>query len=154
MFKDDQSIKGPSSKGSVKNIMASQQLKSAAVQKIDEKLQKADEAVKKSAKKAQEVYSGATQNSKMFMNQTLVPNNPSITETKVWAKQPTSKIHNAAAIPESLIAGINRVVMLDIVIEGQIIKHFKHFKLAQSASKHHEFSLTLAHDTSGRAGKP
>ncbi|WP_276731498.1 type VI secretion system Vgr family protein [Chryseobacterium carnipullorum] len=39
--------------------------------------------------------------------------------------------------------------MLDIVIEGQIIKHFKHFKLAQSASRHHEFSLTLAHDTLG-----
>lgn len=153
MFKDDQSIKGQSSQGSVKkNIMASQQLKNAennAIPQIDEKLHKADEAVKKSAKKAQEIYSGTAQNSKMFMNQTLVPNHPSITENKVWAKQPTSKIHNAAAIPESLIAGINRVVMLDIVIEGQIIKHFKHFKLAQSASRHHEFSLTLAHDTLG-----
>lgn len=154
MFKDDRSIKMQSPKGSIKNIADSQQLNNAediAVQKVNDKLQKADEAVKKSAKKAQEIYSGATQNSKMFMNQTMVPNNPSITESKVWAKQPTSKIHNAASIPESLIAGINRVVMLDIVIEGQIIKHFKHFKLAQSASKHHEFSLTLAHDTLGGA---
>nr|WP_228452067.1 phage baseplate assembly protein V [Chryseobacterium sp. G0186] len=87
----------------------------------------------------------------MFMNQTLVPNNPSITENKVWAKQPTSKIHNAEAIAESFIAGINRVVKLDVVVEGQIIKHFKHFKLVQSAAKHHEFSLTLAHDTLGSA---
>ncbi|WP_276731496.1 hypothetical protein [Chryseobacterium carnipullorum] len=74
--------------------MALQQLKNAennAVQKIDEKLHKADEAVKKSAKKAQEIYSGTAQNSKMFMNQTLVPNNPSITENKVWAKQPPQK---------------------------------------------------------------
>lgn len=152
MFKDDRSIKTENSKGGVKNITESQQLKNVediAVQKIDNKLQKADEAVKKSAKKAKEIYSGAAQNSKMFMNQTLVPNHSSITENKVWAKQPTSKIHNAAAIPESLMVGINRVVMLDIVIEGQIIKHFKHFKLTQSASKHHEFSLMLAHDTLG-----
>ncbi|AZA79543.1 Vgr family protein [Chryseobacterium sp. G0186] len=91
------------------------------------------------------------QGANMFMNQTLVPNNPSITENKVWAKQPTSKIHNAEAIAESFIAGINRVVKLDVVVEGQIIKHFKHFKLVQSAAKHHEFSLTLAHDTLGSA---
>ncbi|SHF24251.1 type VI secretion system Vgr family protein [Chryseobacterium vrystaatense] len=154
MFKDDRSIKGQSTKGAIKDTGGSENLKSAeniAVQKIDDKIQKADEAVKKSAKKAQEIYSGAAQNSKMFMNQTLVPNTPSVTESKVWAKQPTSRIHNAQAIPQSLIAGINRVIMLDIVIEGQIIKHFKHFKLSQSASKHHEFILTLAHDTLGGA---
>jgi type VI secretion system secreted protein VgrG len=39
------------------------------------------------------------------------------------------------------------VVKLDIVIEGKIIKHFKHFRLLQSVKKHHEFELTLAHDT-------
>lgn len=153
MFKDDQSIKIQNPKSSIKTA-AGEQLKNAenvAMQKVDDKLLKADEAVKKSAKKAQEIYSGTAQGSKMFMNQNLVPNNPSIVENKVWSKQPTSKIHNAAAIPESFIAGINRVVMLDIVIEGQLIKHFKHFKLVQSASKHHEFSLMLAHDTLGGA---
>ncbi|WP_394330993.1 type VI secretion system Vgr family protein [Chryseobacterium taiwanense] len=72
-------------------------------------------------------------------------------EQKVWAQQPTSKIHNAAAIPTSEILGINRVVKLDIVIEGKEIQHFKHFKLTQSAVKHHEFSLTLSHDTLGSA---
>lgn len=72
-------------------------------------------------------------------------------EQKIWAQQPTSKIHNAAAIPTSEILGINRVVKLDIVIEGKEIQHFKHFKLTQSAVKHHEFSLTLSHDTLGSA---
>lgn len=72
-------------------------------------------------------------------------------EQKVWAQQPTSKIHNAAAIPTSEILGINRVVKLDIIIEGKVIQHFKHFKLTQSAVKHHEFSLTLSYDTLGNA---
>ncbi|MBB6369077.1 type VI secretion system Vgr family protein [Chryseobacterium shigense] len=151
MFKDDQSIKVQDPETTIQNT-AGKQLENAeniAVQKVDDKLQKADEAIKKSAKNAQEIYSGTSQGSKMFMNQTMVPNNPSIIENKVWSKQPTSKIHNAQAIPESIIAGINRVVMLDIVIEGQLIKYFKHFKLVQSASKHHEFSLMLAHDTLG-----
>lgn len=76
---------------------------------------------------------------------------PSVNEKKVWAQQPTSKIHNAAAIPTSEILGINRVVKLDIVIEGKEIQHFKHFKLTQSAVKHHEFSLTLSYDTLGSA---
>jgi len=76
---------------------------------------------------------------------------PSGNEQKMWAQQPTSKIHNAAAIPTSEILGINRVVKLDIVIEGKEIQHFKHFKLIQSAVKHHEFSLTLSYDTLGSA---
>ncbi|KMQ64593.1 Vgr family protein [Chryseobacterium angstadtii] len=57
---------------------------------------------------------------------------------------------NSEKISENDVAGINRVVRLDIVIEGQIIKHFKHFKLNQSAKKHHEFELTLAHDSLGK----
>jgi len=153
MFKDDQSIKVQGPKGSIKDTAAEQlnHAEDMAVQKADAKLQKADEAIKKSAKNAQDIYSGASQGSKMFMNQTMVPNKPSVIENKVWSKQPTSKIHNAQAIPESIIAGINRVIKLDIVVEGQVIRHFKHFKLVQSASKHHEFSLILAHDTLGGA---
>ncbi|REC77537.1 Vgr family protein [Chryseobacterium elymi] len=153
MFKNDESIKIQNPQTSIKNT-AEDQLKDAeviAVQKVDDRHQKADEAIKKSAKKAQDIYSGTSQGSQQFMNQNLVPNHPSVTENKVWSKQPTSKIHNAQAIPESMIVGINRVVMLDIVIEGQMIKHFKHFKLIQSALKHHEFSLMLAHDTLGSA---
>lgn len=38
-----------------------------------------------------------------------------------------------------------------MIIEGKQIQHFKHFKLNQSAVKHHSFSLTLAHDTLGSA---
>ena len=88
---------------------------------------------------------------KQFLNQPLLPNEPTIIQDKVWAKQPTSKIFNAEGIHENAIAGINRVVRLDIHVEGKPIKYFKHFKLTQSATKHHEFDLILAHDTLGSA---
>lgn len=68
-----------------------------------------------------------------FMNKPLQQNAPTVVENKVWAKQPTSNIFNAAAIPENAIAGINRVVKLEIFVEGKQIKFFKHFKLVQSA---------------------
>lgn len=134
MFQDNKTTKVENKKSDIKVI------KENAVKNAEEKVTKA----------RQQAISSA-QGANLFMNQTQVPNNPSIIGDKVWAKQPTSKIHNAEAIPESFIAGINRVVKLDVVIEGQIIKHFKHFKLTQSAAKHHEFSLTLAHDTLGKA---
>lgn len=152
MFQDDKTIKVESPKNDIKG--GKEQLKKAAKQNITEKaetkLNKAGDKVNKAVKTGQQGIS-AVQGTDMFMNQTFVPNNPSIVENKVWAKQPTSKIHNAEAIPQSIIAGINRVVKLDIVIEGQVIKHFMHFKLVQSAAKHHEFCLTLAHDTLGSA---
>ncbi|PUV24401.1 type VI secretion system Vgr family protein [Sphingobacterium athyrii] len=91
-----------------------------------------------------------TATGKQFLNQPLLPNTPTTIKEKVWAKQPTSKIFNASGIPENAIAGINRVVRLDIHVEGVQIKHFKHFKLAQSATRHHEFTLILAHDTLGK----
>ncbi|KFF00457.1 Vgr family protein [Chryseobacterium formosense] len=56
---------------------------------------------------------------------------------------------NAAGISENHHTGINRLVKLSLVIEGKVIKYYKHFKLTQSARKHHEFTLTLAHDTLG-----
>lgn len=66
-----------------------------------------------------------------------------------WIKNPTSKIHNASGIVENALQGINRVVKLLIVINGEIIKNFKHFKLVQSAVKHHNFSLIIPHDALG-----
>lgn len=152
MFQDDRKIKVVSPKNEIK--AGKQELKKTVeenvTKKAEGKLNKADEKVKKVVKAGQQSLN-AVQGADMFMNQTFVPNNPSIVDNKVWAKQPTSKIHNAEAIAESFIVGINRVVKLDVVIEGQIIKHFKHFKLTQSAAKHHEFSLMLAHDTLGNA---
>lgn len=56
---------------------------------------------------------------------------------------------NADGISENHHAGINRLVKLSLVIEGKVIKYYKHFKLTQSATKHHEFSVTLAHDALG-----
>ncbi|AZA82588.1 Vgr family protein [Chryseobacterium lactis] len=147
MFQDDKTIKVDGSENETKT---GKELKNNTAKKAEGKLSKAGEKVKKVAKTGQQSLSAA-QGGDMFMNQTFVPNNPSIVENKVWAKQPTSKIHNAEAIPDSFIAGINRVVKLDVIIEGKIIKHFKHFRLTQSAAKHHEFSLTLAHDTLGNA---
>lgn len=86
-----------------------------------------------------------------FMNQPLIPTAPTVVQDKVWSKQPTSKIFNAEGISESAIAGINRVVKLEIFVEGKEIKFFKNFKLTQSALKHHQFDLVLAHDTLGSA---
>ncbi|MFL9834254.1 type VI secretion system Vgr family protein [Chryseobacterium terrae] len=56
---------------------------------------------------------------------------------------------NAAGISENHHTGINRLVKLSLVIEGKVIKYYKHFKLTQSSQRHHEFTLTLAHDTLG-----
>jgi len=56
---------------------------------------------------------------------------------------------NADGVSENHHAGINRLVKLSLVIEGKVIKYYKHFKLTQSTRRHHEFSVTLAHDTLG-----
>ncbi|REC79589.1 Vgr family protein [Chryseobacterium elymi] len=56
---------------------------------------------------------------------------------------------NADGVSENHHTGINRLVKLSLVIEGKIIRFYKHFKLKQSAQRHHEFTLTLAHDTLG-----
>lgn len=152
MFQDDKTIKVESPKSDVKasNELSEGTTQKNVAKKAGGKVNKSGEKAKKDIK-AGKLGVSSVQNANMFMNQTVVPNNPSIIENKVWAKQPTSKIHNAEAIPESFISGINRVVKLDVVIEGQIVNHFKHFKLVQSAAKHHEFSLTLAHDSLGSA---
>ncbi|MCJ7935020.1 MAG: phage baseplate assembly protein V [Chryseobacterium sp.] len=150
MFQDDKTIKIESSKKNISHDteQAQNAVKENTVKKAEEKVNEGNGKIKKGAKTAQQGAS-AIQGADTFMNQALVSNNASVVEQKVWAKQPTSKIHNAEAIPQSYIAGINRVVKLDVIIEGQIIQHFKHFKLVQNAGKHHEFSLILAHDTLG-----
>jgi len=56
---------------------------------------------------------------------------------------------NADGVSDNHHTGINRLVKLSLVIEGQVIRYYKHFKLTQSAKRHHEFSLTLAHDALG-----
>ena len=129
----------------------SDEIKSGATQNLKEEVSTkiADKATE-NIKNVSQPINGAIQNSSgMFMNQMAQTNNSAIVEDKVWVNQPTSKIHNALAIPTSQILGINRVVKLDLIVEGKEIKHFKHFKLNQSAIKHHEFSITLAHDTLG-----
>ena len=97
---------------------------------------------------AVKVKDGISTGKQMF-NKSILPNEPEISKEKIWGKQPTSQIYNAKAIPENVIAGINRVVNLDIHVEGKPIKYFKHFKLKQRTSKHHKFELIMAHDTLG-----
>lgn len=155
MFKDNKSTKLETPKN-VKNSTAVQNLTETATSQVvsqaNSQLQSAGGKVQKLSQKISKIQSTATtaqSMSGMFMNQNLQSNNPLTTEGKVWAKQPTSNIHNAAAIAGNQVFGINRVVKLDVVIEGKTIQHFKHFHLRQSALKHHQFSLTLAHDTLG-----
>lgn len=129
-------------KATAQNVQ--EQVSAKATGKVSENIQKLNTEIT-------EPVNGMVQKSDLFMNQVTQTNNPLVVEEKTWANQPTSKIHNALAIATSQILGINRVVKLDLVIEGKEIKHFKHFKLSQSAVKHHEFSITLAHDTLGAA---
>ncbi|REC79471.1 Vgr family protein [Chryseobacterium elymi] len=91
----------------------------------------------------------AISSGKQMFNKPITPNVAEISNEKIWSNQPTSKIYNAQAIPENAIAGINRVVKLDIHVEGKQIKHFKHFRLKQKASNHHKFEMVLAHDALG-----
>lgn len=58
-------------------------------------------------------------------------------------------ISNSEKISANHIVGINRIVRLDITVKGKSISHFKHFRLQQSARRHHSFELTLAHDSLG-----
>nr|WP_314499568.1 phage baseplate assembly protein V [uncultured Chryseobacterium sp.] len=157
MFQDNKSLQ-PEISPKVKTPAVGENLKQAATtettEPADEKLQKAGGKVQEVSQKASAVQSAAAEagnTSGMFMNQNIQANEPLTTEGKVWTKQPTSKIHNAPAIPTSQILGINRVVKLDVIVEGKVIQHFKHFKLNQSAVRHHQFSLTLAHDSLGNA---
>ncbi len=57
--------------------------------------------------------------------------------------------NSAKSISASQVFGINRLVKLLIVIEGKVIKHYKHFKLSQNSSKHHRFEMILAYDSLG-----
>lgn len=69
------------------------------------------------------------------------------TESQNILKSPSFRpSQNADGISENHHAGINRLVKLSLVIEGKVIKYYKHFKLVQSSKRHHEFSVTLAHD--------
>ena len=72
------------------------------------------------------------------------------TESQNILKSPSFRpSQNADGISENHHMGINRLVKLSLVIEGKVIKYYKHFKLTQSAKRHHEFSVTLAHDALG-----
>lgn len=57
--------------------------------------------------------------------------------------------NSAHSISSSQLFGINRLVRLNIVIEGKVISHYKHFTLSQKSDTHHKFELILAHDTLG-----
>ncbi|WP_294304167.1 phage baseplate assembly protein V [uncultured Chryseobacterium sp.] len=158
MFKDSHTPKMSSSGKLSANGPFSEMEKTAADQALGKAAEKVQEKTTEiipdkkhqlSLPKA-DALSG-TETSGMLMNRQLQPNTPALTENKFWSRQPVSGIHNAKAIPENQIQGINRVIRLDIVIEGKQIKHFKHFHLIQSAIRHHEFSLTLAYDSLGNA---
>lgn len=56
---------------------------------------------------------------------------------------------NAELITENEMFGISHLTKLTIMVEGKQIKSYKHFELSQSATTHHEFSLTLDHDSLG-----
>lgn len=150
MFKDGNNPENPvsSAKAPLENGSDIHQ----AHEKNQEDTQRALQKTTRQGLEPLQTYRGTSgETSGMLMNQKLEANMPELVDNKVWSQQPTSKIHNAKAIPGSQLQGLNRVVQLDIVVEGKPIPHFKHFQLKQSATRHHEFSLLLAHDSLGNA---
>lgn len=72
------------------------------------------------------------------------------TESQNILKNPSFRpSQNADGISDHHHTGINRLVKLSLIVEGKVIKYYKHFKLKQSSKRHHEFSLILAHDALG-----
>ncbi len=72
------------------------------------------------------------------------------TESQDIANSPSFRpSQNADGISQNHHTGINRLVKLSLVIEGKVIRYYKHFRLTQSAKRHHEFRVTLAHDALG-----
>ena len=57
--------------------------------------------------------------------------------------------NNAAGIEENHLFGINRLVKLNVVVEGKIISHYKHFSVKQTTGGHHRFEMILAYDALG-----
>ena len=57
--------------------------------------------------------------------------------------------NNATALLDIDEFGIPHITTLTIVVEGKQIESYKYFELKQSATTHHQFSLTLYHDSLG-----
>ena len=148
MFKEENSKKNIiSSNSSKEKGMNPDSLKDGIgkeiVTKAGEQLSQVNSKVGKTLGKAANGISETGNYAKMLGSKTSLLGEQT---ENLWGKQPTSKIHNVEAFPQSIIQGINRVVKLLIVINGEVIQSFKHFKLLQSASRHHTFSLMLPHD--------
>ncbi|KPH14369.1 type VI secretion system Vgr family protein [Chryseobacterium sp. ERMR1:04] len=77
-------------------------------------------------------------------NENELPSNEDYSKLRKASFTPDN---NAKSISANHISGINRVVGIEVHADGKPIKHFKHFKLTQSAIKHHEFEIILAHDS-------
>lgn len=56
---------------------------------------------------------------------------------------------SASAIKDNELSGINRVVKLKVVVDGRVVKGFKHFSLQQHSTRHHRFEMILDHDILG-----
>lgn len=140
MFQDDKINNKSASSNGTQPDFSSQNLNAMANDSIFNKVESGSPLAPK-----------APSNSFNPMNNEFTTGGSSVVDDDLWKNQPTSKIFNAANIAAQQIFGINRVVKLRLVIEGQSIPHFKHFKLVQSAKKHHEFSVELAYDVMGSA---
>lgn len=55
-------------------------------------------------------------------------------------------LDNATALAKHFIPGVNQVVKLTFIVEGKILKNYKHFELKQRVDTHHEFEASFSHD--------
>ncbi|RYE00215.1 MAG: Vgr family protein [Sphingobacteriales bacterium] len=62
--------------------------------------------------------------------------------------QMPSVAQSFAAMASGML-GVSHLTQLKIVIDGQMVSHYKQFQLSQSATEHHHFTLVLGHDGLG-----
>ncbi len=58
-------------------------------------------------------------------------------------------MNTSEALTECDVFGVSHLTQLTIIVEGKQITHYKKFELHQKATWHHEFELTLSHDSLG-----
>ncbi|OJV54685.1 MAG: hypothetical protein BGO31_06865 [Bacteroidetes bacterium 43-16] len=172
MFQNNDNHPSPGNTPEVKNTLqqgGTQLATAAAGQAVDaaagaagEKAAETTAKAKQAAQTTQQAlsYAGTAQQLAGGMSNNSVPGNTGIAgsyspsanaapdyATPAPAQMPSAAQSFAAMAAEML--GVSHLTQLKIVIDGQMVSHYKQFQLSQSATEHHHFTLVLGHDALG-----
>lgn len=159
MFQDNKPGQGsgPQDLGRQAAGAAANQAVNKATEAAGEKTKETAEKVQKGAQVAGQVagYAGmAQQAGSAFsaapggLNPAAGGINPTEGGGAGMANATPSTADSFAAVAADML-GVSHLTLVKIVIDGQMIRHYKHFQMNQSAVQHHSFSLTLDHDALG-----